>query len=131
MAITKKEKEALEAALMAAALRTTEDVSPDVPPPSISGRKKLSKGWAVVGERGDHGRVELACSSSMYHGIGRQDETSSKGALHLYSTKLLALKALRRAVERDCAERLRRVDRMIEEEVLAAPLDAAAKRRAG
>lgn len=113
MAMTKKEKEALEAALTVAALRTTTDVSPDVPPPTGGG---LSKGFAVVGERSDYMRVEPACSSSVHHGVGHQDKTTSQNARHLYSTKMLALKALRRAIERDCAERLRRVDRMIEVE---------------
>ena len=114
MAMTKKDKEALEAALTASALRTTSDVAPDVPPPlGVCG---LSKGFAVVAERSEYCRVEPACSSSVYHGIGQQEKTTSQKAKHLYSTKMLALKALRRAVERDCADRLRRVDRMIEEE---------------
>ena len=111
--MTKKEKEALEAALTAAALRTTGDVAPDVPPPSSGG---LSKGFAVVAETSDYARVEPACSSSVHHGTGQQDKTTTQGPRHLYSTKEMALKALRRAVERHCAERLRRVDRMIEEE---------------
>jgi len=113
MAMTKKEKEALEAALTVAALRTTTDVAPDVPPPTNGG---LSKGFAVVGERSDNGRVEPACSSSVHHGIGQHDRTTSQNARHLYSTKILALKALRRAIEQDCAVRLRRVDRMIDAE---------------
>ena len=113
MAMTKKEKEALDAALTAAALRTTADVSADVPPPKSNG---LAKGWLPVAERSNFPRVEPACSSSFYHGKGQQDKTNSQGARSLYSTKILALKALRRAVEKDCAERLRKVDRMIEEE---------------
>ena len=113
MAMTKKEKEALDAALTAAALRTTADVSADVPPPKSKG---LTKGWLPVAERSDFPRVEPACSSSDYHGKGQQYKTTSQGARRLYSTKILALKALRREVEKDCAERLRRVDRMIEEE---------------
>ena len=124
MAMTKKEKEALEAALTVAALRTTTDVAPDVPPPTNGG---LSKGFAVVGERSDYGRVELACSSSVHHGIGQQDKTTSQNARHLYSTKILALKALRRVIERDCAERLRRVDRMIEVESSNAELTGRAE----
>lgn len=115
MAMTKKEKEALEAALTAAALRTTTDVAADVPPPSDS-RDGLTKGWLPIAERSDYPRVEPACSSSVYHGRGQQNETTSQGARSLYSTKLLALKALRRAVEKHCADRLRAVDRMIEAE---------------
>jgi len=116
MAMTKKEKDILESALTAAAFRTTSDVAPDVPPPNSSSNK-LSEGWATVGSGGDYGRVEPACSSSVHHGVGRQDKTTTQGAKSLYSTKLLALKALRRSVEIDCATRLRRVDRMINEEI--------------
>lgn len=126
MAMTKKEKELLEAALTAAALRTTADVAADVPPPA-SGRAGLSVGWMLLGERSDSARVEVACSSSVHHGVGRQDRTTSQGARHLYSSELLALKALRREVEKDCADRLRRVDRMIEE----VELNWTAKRVAG
>lgn len=39
--------------------------------------------------------------------------TSQKG-IRLYSTKLLALKSMRNAVEMKCAEKLRMVDLMIE-----------------
>ena len=115
MAMTKKEKDAYEAALTAAALRTTADVKTDVTPPAGSDAE-LSKGWAVVAETSEYARVEVACSSSIYHSIGKQDKTDSQRPKHLYSTKLLALKALRRAVEKRAAEQLRRVDRMIEEE---------------
>ena len=111
--MNKKEKKALEEALTAAALRTTSDVYPDVPPPSSGG---LSKGYAVVASTSDSARVELACSSSVNHATGRQDKTTTQGPRHLYSTKELALKALRREVERHCAQRLRRIDIMIEEE---------------
>ena len=111
--MTKKEKEALEAALTAAALRATGDVATDVPPPSSGG---LSKGFNIVAVTSDYPRVETACSSSINHGTGQQDKTTAQGPRHLYSTKELALKALRRAVERHCAERLRKVDRMIEED---------------
>ena len=114
MAMTKKEKETLEAALTTAALRATANVLPDVMPPVFS--EALSKGWIGVASCSDYPRVEEACSSSVYHGIGRQDKTSSQGSQQLYSTKLLALKALRWEVEMDSAKRLRRVDRMIEQE---------------
>lgn len=111
MTMTKKEKEVFEAALTAAALRTTSDVAPDVSPPISGG---LSKGFAVVAASSEYARVEPACSSSVNHGIGQQDRTTTQGPRHLYSTKEMALKAMRRAVERHCAGRLRYIDRMIE-----------------
>ncbi len=110
MAMTKKEKAMLEAALMAAALRTTAHVEPDVPVPGYG--EQMTTGYTPC-----YDRVCVACSTSMGRGIGRTDKPDSFGSgLALYSTRLLALRALRHEVERDCAVRLRRVDRMIEEE---------------
>lgn len=114
--MTKKEKENYEAAMTASALRTTCDVAPDVfPSQSLA---NLAKGWVPVASANSHARVEPACSGPVSHGIGQQEKTTSQRPICLYSTKLLALKALRREVERDCAQRLRKVDRMIEEENL-------------
>ena len=50
----------------------------------------------------------------MYHSIGRDDKTTTQQPLSLYSTKLLALRGLRNAIEKDCMSRLRRVDQLIE-----------------
>jgi hypothetical protein len=113
--MTKNEKEIFEAALTASALRTTTDIFPDILPPVCG--SILSKGWIFIGHYGDFGRVELACSSIHSHGIGQQDKADSQGSLALFSTKELALKALRRAVEKECAYRLRRIDKMLENEV--------------
>lgn len=119
--MTKKEKAALEAALeaalTAAALRTTADVEPDLPLPApwVSGRA-LRKGFLPIAETSDYPRVDVACSDGLYHSSHRDDKVTSQGGRALYSTRLLALRALRRLVEKYCAERLRRVDRMIEEE---------------
>jgi hypothetical protein len=43
--------------------------------------------------------------------------SGSQGARSLFSSRLLALQALRRAVEIDCCKRLRRIDAMIEKEM--------------
>jgi len=112
MPMNKKEKEKLEKLLTISALRYTADVVPDVPPPSTS--DSLSTGFIHVGSFSNSPRVEKACSSSCYHSVGRVDKTDSQGARFLYSTELQAAKALRRAVEKDCADRLRKIDRMIE-----------------
>lgn len=113
MTMTKKEREQLERALTASALRATSKVLPDVQPPAGSG---MSVGWLYSGEAGDYPGVDVACSSSVFHGRGCTDRTTTQGRRALYSTKLLALKALRHEVELDCARRLRRIDIMIEEE---------------
>ena len=106
--MTKKEQARLavlrhELAL-AKALRWTEPVEPDVQPPV----KGLSVGYTYIGDR-----VEPARSSVVFHAVGRQDKTDSQGCRSLYSTRLLALKALRHAVEKDCAEKLARIDDLI------------------
>jgi len=116
MAMNKAEKEAMESALTAAALRTTSDVFPDVIPPDNTSNR-LSTGFITVGSMSDSARVDTACSSSIGHGIGRTDKTTSQGSRRLYSSRILALRALRREVENDCANRLRRIDRMIEGEI--------------
>jgi len=115
MAMNKKEKALVEDLKTYAALRHTADVKPDVPiPESLS--QELSKGYLPVGHLSDMARVEPACSSSVHHGIGRQDKTSSQRPVELYSTRMLALRKLRYDAEQECARRLRRIDRMIEDE---------------
>jgi hypothetical protein len=113
MAMNKKERETLEAALTECALRRTAPVAPDVAPPKGN---ELSTGFLHVGGM-SYGRIEPACSSSINHGRGQTNRTTSQGARWLYSTKLLALKALRYEVETECARKLRSIDREIEEEI--------------
>lgn len=116
MAMNKKEKAALEEALTLSALRTTAGANPDVMPPSAFGG--ATNGFMVVGERSDSPAIVRAWSESTSHGRGESRSSSmsgSQGSRALFSTKLLALQALRRAVEIDCCKRLRRIDVMIEE----------------
>jgi hypothetical protein len=118
MAMTKKEKAALEEALTLSALRATAGAQPDVmPPSSFSGH---TSGFLFAGERGDYPKVFEAWSESVSHGRGESRLASmsgSQGARSLFSSRLLALQALRRAVEIDCCKRLRRIDAMIEKEM--------------
>lgn len=115
MAMNKREKDYLESLLTIVSFRLTSDVKLDVPiPVLLSGA--LSKGYLFCAAKTDHPRVVEACSSSVNHGTDSQIKTSSQGARELYSTKLIALKALRREVEKHCMERLRKVDKMIEAE---------------
>lgn len=113
--MTKKERQYVSdlqnELLIAKALRFTNPVPPDIEPPDAFG--ELRKGWlfnvySMV--------VVKACTSSVFHSYGNDSKTDAQGSLHLYSTKLRALMALRNSMEKDYATRLARVDRMIEEE---------------
>lgn len=114
MAMTKAEKarlEELENALrIAKAFRFTEEVRPDVNLP-VNG---LAKGFLF----NDYTReVVPACTSWSNHAFGRDDRTDSQRGRRLYSTRLLALKALRYAVEQVVASQLAEIDRQIEAEL--------------
>lgn len=63
--------------------------------------------------------ILYALSNSVHHATTWDDfptRTSSQGARSMYSSKLLALKALRHQLERDYAETLASIDMQIEEE---------------
>jgi hypothetical protein len=109
--MTKKERQMIEDLLTASALRSTSEVKPDLLHPG--GTDKSIVGYLPVGECSDSAHVQHIESTLVTH---REVGTScgSQGGRDLYSTKLLALKALRWKVERVCATRLRRVDKMIE-----------------
>ena len=111
--MTKKEQEEVRVLKnklsVLAALRWTDEVLPDVSIPNSF--DSLSVGWLPA-----YDRVEPACSSSVFHALGRTDKTTSQQPKKLYSTKLLALKALRHEMELRCAEELARVDTKIAKE---------------
>ena len=115
MAMNKAEKELVDSLKLQLALRRTTPVNPDVPIPESS-TSALSLGWLPLASMSDSARVESACSSVVSHGVGSWIKTSSQGPRALYSTKMLALKALRYQVEGYCAKLLRRVDVMLEQE---------------
>ena len=87
------------------AFRLTEPVERDLMPPS--GSEELSKGWTF---NAYSGRVGKHCSSGVHNGAG-WDKTSSQNSMELFSTKELAVKALRYAVERKVMKELLAVDR--------------------
>ena len=107
--MTKKERAAFDKALhdarVAGALRWTDPVQPDIYPPEKGG--EIVNGWQY---NAYELRVEKACTSTIYHARGQWDETRSQGPLRLFSTPLLALKAMRHAIERESAEKLARID---------------------
>jgi hypothetical protein len=115
MAMNKTEKEAVERLLTESALRRTAPVSTDVEIPNSGA--PLTKGFLFCAEATDGQRVAPACSSSTGHNFGSDKGTSSQRPMRLYSTRLLALRALRNAAESRCARYLREIDRWIEDEV--------------
>lgn len=119
MAMNKKEQAAFEAMkreiLLAKAFRFTERVKPDIMPPTTS---ELRKGWHYNSYIGSYSgpRVHRACTSAVHHSIGNDTKTDTQQPLSLYSTKLLALRALRHDVEKQVANILADIDEQIEAE---------------
>jgi hypothetical protein len=122
MPMTKKERQEVEELraelFLRQALRWTEPHKSDIPAPK--GFDEEASGfvfnWHSL-------RVEPAWSSSVVHGRGyatskEQRKNGSSGTqkgIPLYSNRMLALRAMRHAVERECASKLAEVDRQIEE----------------
>ena len=97
--------EALEARL---ALRFTGPVEEDVLPPDDM---SLNVGFTFNLYRRE---VAASCSSCISHSTHSSTETTTQRSISMFSTELLALKALRHAVELDCAKTLRQIDLKIE-----------------
>ena len=115
MAMTKKER-AMVADLewkLAQALALAIQVEPverDLPPPSYEdGSGAMTRGWDF---NAYNQQVYKACSSSVYHGHG-WDKATSQRPLSLFSTRSLALKALRNAVHFEMVRKLANIDLMI------------------
>jgi hypothetical protein len=130
VAMNKKEKAELERWKTRAALSWSVAVEPDVMPPTDHSYRD---GFLPVASGSDRPRVDFVRTWSRLHTSALSEDykfvrTRSQGARELYSSRLLALKALRHQVEEECAKRLRRIDAQIEnEEARAAsgPEDAA------
>lgn len=121
----KQKAKDIEDALTANALHFTEKVSPDVPALTYKAKfGETTQGYLPLGGGSDYGRVEEAISTTVSHifGAGVHGKTKeqlsfwSQGSSALYSTRLLALRALRNEAEGDCARKLRRIDVMINQE---------------
>ena len=125
--MTKKEIaqfEALENELrLAKAFRFTPQVLPDVEAPNAG--QPDTKGYIFIAAGNC---TRLAASSSSRHITGAHQVPdprvgiATQGGIPLYSTKLLALRALRHEVEKECAARLAAIDKQIEAETPAQPL---------
>lgn len=113
MAMNKAERKELEDARaelrIYRALRWTEKVLPDVHPPE-SDAVRLGYSVNVYAQR-----VEPAWTETSFHGAGhsRVAGTASYGGNLLYSTRLLAFKALRSGMEERFARELASVDDQI------------------
>lgn len=112
MAMTKAEKQKLEEALTLAALRFTgKPPAKDIAPPE--GGKMTSGYFFNIFTQ----NVRQAHSKSYAHTFSNPNrDTWSREPIWLYSTKLMALQALRHATEMECAGKLRAIDVMIEKE---------------
>lgn len=120
MAMTKKEQAAMQAAIdradTLAALRWTQKVLPDVPPPNhLSPPSTYSKGWSFHAHTMS---VDRGWATSVSHGSGEVPGngryfSGSQGSRHFYSTKALALAAMRYEVELKAAMDLMAIDRRI------------------
>lgn len=117
MAMNKKEQAEFDAAkkavFVARALNWTESVSLDVPVP----KKGETRGY-VFNEMGSPPYVAHALSSTIGHATSWLDpsppkKTTSQRPIPMYSTELLALKALRHALENRYAETLAKIDMQI------------------
>lgn len=129
--MTKAEKAALDAALRSARVNRALRWS-DAPPvrdlPIPTGDQPDTSGWdfnvaAARGFNSNHlcsGAVFRAWSSSVAHSEGAvRARSKSQGGRALYSTRTLALRALRAAIEADTAGLLADIDVEIEKEVMS------------
>jgi hypothetical protein len=119
MAMTKKERAEFNAAIKAlrikSALRWTDEVNPDLLAPDDS--RHFTQGWTC---NSFNGSVVEQWSERSSHGDGRRipgqwRQSASQGAIDLFSTKLLALKAARHEMEKQFARKLAEIDAKIEE----------------
>lgn len=116
MAMNKKERAAFHALTqelrIAKALRFTEPVNRDIAPPTDSG---IRNGWDFNDY--SEGFVKKACTSASYHSFGCWDKTDSQRPRMIYSSRLLALRAMRHSMEKKYAAILANVDAEIEKEL--------------
>ena len=116
MAMTKKEQAAMQAVIYRAetlaALRWTGPVARDVGVP-LQG---YSEGWDY---NAHNMRVWVGWSGQVVHGQGpapkdgQRHYNGSQGSMHMFSTRALALAAMRHEMEQKAAADLLKVDRQI------------------
>jgi hypothetical protein len=110
--MNKKELAEVEPLKVKLALRFTEKIEPDLKKPEAFA-KEMTKGWHF----NSHSLlVGKACSTSINHSTWGDEKTTTQGGINMFSSRLLAIKAMRHEVEKECAEKLRKIDIMIEKE---------------
>ena len=110
--MNKKEQQMVEALKTKLALRFTESINADVLIPIDD---KIVNGY---NQNSYSMRVEKSCSNGFCHSIGKWNKTDNRNPIAQYSSRLLALKAMRNELENMYANKLRQVDLMIEEELI-------------
>ena len=118
MPMTRRERERLERAETLAAMRWSAPVPRDVPAPEYG--DPPTTGWDF---NALSGRVWEGWSDSSAHGVGRArtpEYSAIQGPRAMYSSRLLALKAMRHEVEKIAARDLYGIDRKIDEAEAAA-----------
>ena len=110
--MNKREQDYLESIEIKASLRLTEEILPDLPIPKSS--DGLVKGYRFNVYTS---RVSETCSDSVYHNSHDNIKANSQNPMEQYSTKLLALKALRYQTELEVAKKLRAIDIKIKAEL--------------
>jgi len=89
----------------------TRGICHDIPAPTESG--VVTKGWVYS----MYNEVVIpACSSNISHGVNSHTDLRSQCAIPLYSTKKLALQAMRAELEGVYARKLAKIDEDIEKE---------------
>lgn len=117
MAMNKKEQAAFAAMerdlLVARAFCRTQPIAPDVPAP----RGGYTNGYRASFSRNTRIEAEAMWSSAIGHGKGYHDgkayRSGSQNPISLYSTPVLALRALRHATENEMAQQLAKIDAAI------------------
>lgn len=124
MAMTKKEKAEFDAAILRAntlaALRWTEPVKKDVPLPNPFCE---TSGFDF---NTYNTKVYQAWSTAISHGDGdcrKNSHSASQRGIWLFSTKVLALRAMRHEIECQSAKKLREIDEQIALEIAKNEVD--------
>jgi len=107
--MNKKEQEEMEQLKTKLALKFTEQVNPDIKPSEVY--DTIVNGYLY---NSYSKRVVKSCTTKISHSFGNWDKTTTQGSRNLYSTEILAYKAMRSELERSFASQLREIDKKIE-----------------
>ena len=128
--MNKKEQAAFDSmkreVLVARAFCRTLPVAPDVAPPSPNNRNTYTCTTGYLAKKASFAKpyTEIGWSTSISHGRGKMEGrvSGSRNSIWLYSTPVLALRALRYETEERMARELADIDAAIEAAELAKEL---------